>query len=656
MASSARIEELEKKFNENPRRYFAPLAHEYRKAGETEQAIALCRAYLPQQPGHMSGHIVFGQALFDAGEIDEAQGVFETALGLDPENLIALRHLGDIAHSRGDIAGARSWYRRVLDADPRNEEIAAQLAALPDDGSAPALESTPAGEASSVGWGDINPERSEPAGDAVAAAGESVSKRSSEPAVASAEPAAAEALDIERASASSDDDIDIDALFTTTDAPREKPASSESAAVPLEGEKTAEVPVFEKGPAEEPTLEVELEPAAPGTPDAPKPAREEVKASSPAQEPADDLGLEVAEFVPPASTEPGERALGFETGHESVVGGPVGGTPGSSPAVAGTPAGFVTETMAELYLQQGFVQEALNVYRQLLEQDPEDAALRERIAQLEQGARSSVSMAAVSDEVVEAARKRQASPARRSMRQFLGSLAARRAPQRESAELVEADSPAETYEAGIAAESLEPEPQGAPYEADVAAGPDDDRAITDGLESQGPHAAAFEPFEPAEPEPLPRVSEPSRLPHVPEPADEEMPFARTSASASEDDGLDALFEGAGINPEDQAAAATLAGAFDSASIPAAPTGPRGRPTRAAPSELSLDNVFRESGGDAGLQRPRSDFSFDQFFSEEASASTSHANGDEGAPEPSAESPNPDDIGQFNDWLEGLKKK
>ena len=72
MASSARIEELERKFNENPRRYFAPLANEYRKAGDLEQAIAICRTYVPQQPAHMSGHIVFGQALFEAGEHEEA--------------------------------------------------------------------------------------------------------------------------------------------------------------------------------------------------------------------------------------------------------------------------------------------------------------------------------------------------------------------------------------------------------------------------------------------------------------------------------------------------------------------------------------------------------------------------------------------------------
>src|SRR5215217_6054600 len=97
MASSPRIEELRKKFEDNPRRYFAPLANEYRKAGDLEQAIALCRTHLKDQPTHMSGHIVFGQALFESGQHDEARQVFEAALALDPENLIALRHLGDIA-------------------------------------------------------------------------------------------------------------------------------------------------------------------------------------------------------------------------------------------------------------------------------------------------------------------------------------------------------------------------------------------------------------------------------------------------------------------------------------------------------------------------------------------------------------------------------
>ncbi|WP_411282404.1 tetratricopeptide repeat protein [Gemmatimonas sp.] len=130
MSTAARIDELRKKFEENPRRYFAPLANELRKAGNLSEAIALCREFLPKQPEHMSGYIVFGQALYESGDLSQARIVFEQALALDPENLKALRHLGDIAKWEGDSAGARRWYERVLEADPRNDDIAAQLMTL----------------------------------------------------------------------------------------------------------------------------------------------------------------------------------------------------------------------------------------------------------------------------------------------------------------------------------------------------------------------------------------------------------------------------------------------------------------------------------------------------------------------------------------------
>jgi len=80
MADSGRLDELQRKFDENPRRYFAPLANEYRKGGDVERAIELCRTYLPHLPGHMSGYIVYGQALFDAKRGQEAAAIFQEAL------------------------------------------------------------------------------------------------------------------------------------------------------------------------------------------------------------------------------------------------------------------------------------------------------------------------------------------------------------------------------------------------------------------------------------------------------------------------------------------------------------------------------------------------------------------------------------------------
>ena len=74
----------------------------------------------PGSPGHVSGHIVLGQALYEAGEANEARDIFTASLELDPENLIALRTLGEIAQIDGEFDAARQWYERLLDADPRN--------------------------------------------------------------------------------------------------------------------------------------------------------------------------------------------------------------------------------------------------------------------------------------------------------------------------------------------------------------------------------------------------------------------------------------------------------------------------------------------------------------------------------------------------------
>src|SRR5436309_11744523 len=120
-----RLRELQEKFEENPRRYFAPLANEYRKGGQPKRAIEICRAQLAQMPGHMSGQIVYGQALYEAGEFEEARQVFERALTLDPENLIALRTLGDMSLQRGNTAEAHRWYTRLLDADPQDSSLIA---------------------------------------------------------------------------------------------------------------------------------------------------------------------------------------------------------------------------------------------------------------------------------------------------------------------------------------------------------------------------------------------------------------------------------------------------------------------------------------------------------------------------------------------------
>jgi tetratricopeptide (TPR) repeat protein len=644
MAISARIEELERKFNENPRRYFAPLANEYRKAGDLTQAISICRTYVPQQPAHMSGHIVFGQALFEAGEFEEARGVFESALQLDPENLIALRHLGDIARERGELTAARTWYRRVLDADPRNAEVSGLLSSIDGLPDAQAQRQSSQVEALS-GWQDINPERT----------------LELPPTLATPTPPTVEA-----------------SAPTPVLTPRVEPRSG-----PIEG--------FFSGESD----------------------------------------LEEMKAAPPPAAEDGGMGSGFETmefqapkREEHPAPPPVESTPESD-----TPQAFVTETMAELYLQQGFRDEALAVYRQLLAQNPYDDNLRERVAQLESGSRSSVSVASVSDSVIDAAHERRNAPMMRSVRAFFGGLAARRvvmhhaaaepvvaepvvaepaAAEPVAAEPVVAQPVANESAEPVAAEPVAPEPVAAEHAVDEPIAAEEhvehvtpeyttshaDESYSDDAFGGDAFTGSFTPrasggilakedyggeslvsrvteevdvfglpvrteqSEPEpEPEPEPRHEQEAPAPHSVAPSTEPTPEPEPVAPAAPrnsgqtDASVNGLFADASVPPSDEAAASTLASAFGGSE----PAPPPERAVRQAKNELSLDTVFREGPGESNpARRESSAFSFDQFFGSDTN--TENVSPIEGVVGNSADDNGGTETEQFSSWLSGLKKK
>ena len=305
-----RLRELQEKFDENPRRYFAPLANEYRKGGQPKRAIEICRAHLAQMPGHMSGQIVFGQALFEAGEWDEARVVFERALTLDPENLIALRSLGDMALQAGNTADARTWYARLLDADPKDAAVIALVAEINE------------------------PAKATPASETVASAPAAEAPEEVEASPSAPEPASTQA---------------------------EAPVGLERHYLLEEPE--LESPIAETGEAIEAITSLRED--VPNALDAPPPAAEPAAPEPAAAEPAavESAAVESAAVESAAS----ERVA---TSEERAFSG-----------ASAEP--FVNETMAQLYLQQGYRQLALKVYRQLSASRPHDQALKARIAEIE---------------------------------------------------------------------------------------------------------------------------------------------------------------------------------------------------------------------------------------------------------------------------------
>jgi len=131
LAYTSEIEKLERRWLENPKgRNFAPLADAYRKAGEVDRAIDLCKSGLELHPDYVSAHIVYGRCLIDKKDDPGATLVFQKILQLDPENILALRILSEIAERTGQYEQGAEWLGRLLSADPMNGDAAESLARM----------------------------------------------------------------------------------------------------------------------------------------------------------------------------------------------------------------------------------------------------------------------------------------------------------------------------------------------------------------------------------------------------------------------------------------------------------------------------------------------------------------------------------------------
>lgn len=408
----ARLEELERKFEENPRRYFAPLANEYRKAGDSAKAAELCRSQLPEVPGHISGHIVLGQSLFDSGDLAGARTALETALALDPENIVALRYLGDIARNTGDTAEAERWYARTLEADPYNEAATQGLQALREAPSATAEIEAPVESASEDSGVSVEPVSAEEAAEAEApvpatfaegfeptaqgvAVPAAVEERSSEPAPAEL---AAEIVAEPEPTVAEPGHTVADAAPVVTE-----PSTSESVDdvpvedAPISAEFAGDLAISaESESAEESTGEPASPPAIPLE-------RVDVEAHEPIE-----ASVETDESIEPAA-EPTAAAASAAADPEAAAS---DDALQAEERVLETAAPFVTETMADLYLEQGYPHEALELLMQLAEQRPDDERLREKVADIESviAARRDAAVAAARAERAEIAQAADSAP------------------------------------------------------------------------------------------------------------------------------------------------------------------------------------------------------------------------------------------------------
>jgi predicted Zn-dependent protease len=97
MSDNPRIQALRRRVEKDPASIaFAQLAEEYRRGGDCQQAITICREGLARHPGYLSAQVTLGRALIELGQFDEARQELEAVLRVAPDNLAAIRALAEI--------------------------------------------------------------------------------------------------------------------------------------------------------------------------------------------------------------------------------------------------------------------------------------------------------------------------------------------------------------------------------------------------------------------------------------------------------------------------------------------------------------------------------------------------------------------------------
>jgi len=399
VADTSRIDDLRRRLEKEPgSRLFAQLAEELRKEGELTEAIRVARTGLLQHPAYPSAHMTLGRALRDTGDLPGARVQFEAVLRGAPDNILASRFLGETLEAIGDLGSALLQYRATLRLAPGDRQIEGQIRSLEERLSAPTQRKTaPPPAARAAGPPVVAPP--------LPSSLTEMPPTPLEPHVVEAPPlplpggALLESAPAAEGSApplpvsgvpfapASEISFDLEAPFesaTATPAPHPGEPQVEARPLPAAG------PRFPPAGAEAPSP-------------SPSPPR-----FTPPSEASFDLEAPFDTAVGPAGRESG-RGLGDEAAVETQEGPPAvaadisleGLSPTPEPALtletqppAPPPPALSSSTLAELYFNQGFLSQAVEVYKELLQREPENQRVRTRLAEIANLERASGTMPA----------------------------------------------------------------------------------------------------------------------------------------------------------------------------------------------------------------------------------------------------------------------
>jgi len=384
-------------------RVFAALAELYRKAGMLDEAVKLCLDGTKAHPKYMSGRVALARAYFDKGMVKEAKEEVLTVVSITPDNILANKILGEIQLLEGDTDRAVESFAKVLTLAPDDTEAKLRL---DEARKSPGRKEPPRQEPEDILEADVieeiaEVEPSEVIEDVVPIGREQVDT------AAGVEPASREELPVdtpERFEDSGDLDIPLDDDSSLDDLLIDETSEDIH---PGEGNEEPATDVEERKGREEGELwEVEEEPSSTTVGYVPdegselEPGREDLDTEIDLegdQELVDEFGI--------LEEDEGELTIeGLDNNRHAAVSAP-GGRPrtGSDekprgegitkPPPAVEPAmepkkdtldsqgvTITTETIADIYVKQGYFDKALSVYEELLGIYPTRDSLKQKIA------------------------------------------------------------------------------------------------------------------------------------------------------------------------------------------------------------------------------------------------------------------------------------
>ena len=386
---SPKIQDLAARLNRDPdSKIFLQLAEEYRKEGLLEEALLVCKGGLKKHPGYQSARVALGRIFLSLNQLEEARAELEAVLRGAPDNLLANRLLGDLLVKMGDKEAALERYRAVHMYGPSDPDIAVKIQKLegkqaaappPPQPAAPTPPATSPGPASTA---DRAASALRPANTQFPTP---VQRRTPEP------PPAAERAPKPQASRQAPTPAEAAAPHPTlppaAPVPDHPPAAAQGSALPPAAEPA---PVVAPRPSVSPPAEAAVPAPSPppvdrpwdeaGAPSAPPPAE-----PATAEEARPSAAPPRAEPVAAPDPAPVQESPAIASAPQGGAASPAG--PQSQATVQGglkkPRDGINTETLAELYVRQGFIERAMDVYRCILSHEPENRDIQRRLRELE---------------------------------------------------------------------------------------------------------------------------------------------------------------------------------------------------------------------------------------------------------------------------------